>query len=436
MNIEDNDKKYQLETDLFGVVDQKQKEDAIAFNKQVKNEYRKKLREQKEKIQSQRDEEAIERQKKLLDKESKKLDKQLIAIAKTKIQLLHPNEIENCKDLGIDVQPKELVQTMTFLALSSNSLDLQKKDIQTFFDKYGNFVCSTFDPFAYLYEWFKYIDYEKLRTFQRQYNKNSPEIFETHNLQVKIFIEIFYGIEEAGGEFKDVCEWMYGLPNKRKQIKKILKIGQVLYPNEFKAILKACIDYLEDKNGPHLTAKQVNGVLHLKLMHNTNVVTELINYYSREEVIHDFFLGGLILKALGTFTHKTPSEFHRFFDRNPSFMKPARVTTSMRWDDPRTIDREREDEVRKTFRESYNEYKQRHNDLALAWNKGLFGPYEYEVTKEEVSFKWRYPKFFKLDSIADIVNDSTDLFSDILNTYEGSRYPEPPYDIEYTGGDV
>ena len=35
MNIEDNDKKYQLETDLFGVVDQKQKEDAIAFNKQV-----------------------------------------------------------------------------------------------------------------------------------------------------------------------------------------------------------------------------------------------------------------------------------------------------------------------------------------------------------------------------------------------------------------
>ena len=50
MNIEDNDKKYQLETDLFGVVDQKQKEDAIAFNKQVKNEYRKKVREQKEKI--------------------------------------------------------------------------------------------------------------------------------------------------------------------------------------------------------------------------------------------------------------------------------------------------------------------------------------------------------------------------------------------------
>ena len=74
--------------------------------------------------------------------------------------------------------------------------------------------------------------------------------------------------------------------------------------------------------------------------------------------------------------------------------------------------------------------------MALAWNKGLFGPYEYEVTKEEVSFKWRYPKFFKLDSIADIVNDSTDLFSDILDTNEGSRYPEPPYDIEYTGGDV
>ena len=62
MNMEDNDKTYQLETDLFGVVDQKEKEAGIAFNKQLKREHRKKIRNQKEKIQSQRHEEAIKRQ--------------------------------------------------------------------------------------------------------------------------------------------------------------------------------------------------------------------------------------------------------------------------------------------------------------------------------------------------------------------------------------
>ena len=433
MNMEDNDKTYQLETDLFGVVDKKEKEAGIAFNKQLKREHRKKIRNQKEKIQSQRHEEAIKMQEEPLDKENKKLNKQLIALAKTKIQSLQPNEIENSKKLGIDIQPKELVQTMTFLALSSHSCWLEKKDIHTFFDNSGNFECSTFDPFAYLYQWFTYIDHEQLGS--DKFNDKTLEIFEIHNLQVEVFIKIFDAIDAAGGEFSDVNEWRYGLPIKRKKIKKILKIGQVLYPDEFKTILKACTDYLEDINGPHLSAKQVNGILYLKLMHKTNVETEISNYYSREEVIHNCFSGGLILQGLGKFSHKTPKKLLYFFDRNPSLMRAGRVTTTMRWNDPRTIDKAREDEERNTFRESNNEYEQRHNELATAWNNGLFGPYEYEVTEREVSFKWRYPQFFKPDSIADIVNDHTYIFEYILDTYEGPRYPEPPH-LKYQGGKV
>jgi len=433
MNMEDSDKKYKSETDLFGVVDQKEKEVAIAFNKQAKSEHRKKVRHQQEKIQSQRHEEATKRQEELLDKENKKLNKQLIALAKTKIQSLQPDEMENCKKLGIDIQPKELVQTMTFLALSSYSCWLEKKDIHTFFDKCGNFECTTFDPFAYLYQWFTYIDHEKLGS--DKFNDKTLEIFEIHNLQVEVFIKIFDAIDSGGGEFLDVNEWRYGLPIKRKKIKKILKIGQVLYPDEFKAILKACTDYLEDINGPHLSAKQVNGVLYLKLMHKTNAVSEICNYYSREEVINNFFSGGLILRGLGKFTHKTPKKLHYFFNTNPSLMRAGRVTTSMRWDDPRTTDIAREDDKRNTFRESSDEYEQRHNELAVAWNNGLFGPYEYEVTEREVSFKWKYPKFFKLDSMADIVNDHAYIFEYILDAYEGSRYPEPPY-IKYQGGKI
>ena len=108
-------------------------------------------------------------------------------------------------------------------------------------------------------------------------------------------------------------------------------------------------------------------------------------------------------------------------------MRAGRVTTAMRWNDSRTLEKSKEDEERNTFRESNNEYKERHNELAVAWNNGLFGPYEYEVTEREVSFKWRYPQFFKPDSIADIVNDHTYIFEYILDTYEGPRYPKPPH---------
>ena len=55
-----------------------------------------------------------------------------------------------------------------------------------------------------------------------------------------------------------------------------------------------------------------NGVLFLKINHRTNVTCDAQNIYSRNEVIDNFLYGGLLLKALGVFTHKTPKNLHQF----------------------------------------------------------------------------------------------------------------------------
>ena len=97
-------------------------------------------------------------------------------------------------------------------------------------------------------------------------------------------------------------------------------------------------------------------------------------------------------------------------------------------DDPRTKDKSRENG--KTFWETSNEYENRHKNLAYAWNDGLFGPFSYECNEKFTTFKWKYPDFFELDSIADIQDDHELIFEHLLDPYEGTRYPNVPYDIQ------
>jgi hypothetical protein len=186
------------------------------------------------------------------------------------------------------------------------------------------------------------------------------------------------------------------LPSQRPTIKKLLDIGLILYPYEFKKILNAGTQYLDDRNGPNIVASDQNGVLHLKLLNRPRVDKAFLAYFSRENTIEDYFGGGLISEACGAFTDKTPKNLHGFFDLTFSADPSQRISSHRYY--------EIEDE---------SEYN--HFALANAWNDGLFGPFEYLITEEFVSFKWKYPKFFRLDSIASIETDHTSLFWKILN---------------------
>ena len=102
-----------------------------------------------------------------------------------------------------------------------------------------------------------------------------------------------------------------------------------------------------------------------------------MDYYIREEVIENFLYGGLLMEALGTFTRKTPKILHQFLGHNPTIMGSARITSGMRWSDPRTIKKTRTDKSNpNTFRETNDEYSNRHDQLAYAWNDGLFGSFK------------------------------------------------------------
>ena len=121
---------------------------------------------------------------------------------------------------------------------------------------------------------------------------------------------------------------------------------------------------------------------------------------------------------------------HQFLDHNPTFLKPARITTSMRWDDPRTIKKTRQSKSNsKSYRETVEEYTNRHNQLAYAWNDGLFGTFKVDVKTEYFALEWKYPNFFIIDPIEDIVNDYSSIIGDLLDPYEGNRYPDTPNDL-------
>lgn len=440
----------ELTTDLFGEIDQELKEKTIAANELKKKEQIKIKSELKKKIAKeayakeplarkcdQRDEDVDQ------DKEKVKLiNKNLSMLAQVKINSFQPKELKELERLEISVTEKDMLQIMTLLALSwSQDGDLAKKDIHLFFDDQCNFLheaefaeqdgpnapmhyvdektCKMlpYDPFSCLYKWFSYID---------------SDVLKEHS-QVKIFISVFDAIDACGGEFNDVEEWRFGLPIKQKKIKKLLSIGETIYPIEFKEILKACTYYVDDKSGPHIEVSDKNGILLLKINHRTNVFTDHMNIYIRDEVIENFLYGGLILKALGTFTHKTPKILHQFLEHEPTRLKPARITTVLRYGDPRTINKEEEDEDcsgKYRYRESNDEYFKRHDQLAYAWNDDLFGSFKGEVKTECFSLEWEYPKFFKLDSIEDIVSDYHDVISDLLDHNEGNRYPNPPIDLD------
>lgn len=435
----------ELTRDLFGEIDFELKKKMITTMELKKKEEKQITKELKKKIEKeerakeplarkndQRDEDIDQ------DKEKVKLiNKNLTMLAQVKIKSLQPKELKEFERLEISVTEKEMLQIMTLLALSwSMDGDLAKKDIHLFFDDQCNFLHEAefalqdgpnapmqsvdgkifkmlpYDPFSCLYKWFSYVD---------------PEVLKEHS-QVKIFISLFDAIEACGGEFNDVEEWRFGLPIKQKKIKKLLSIGETIYPIEFKEILKACTYYVDDKSGPHIKVSDKNGILLLKINHRVNVFTDDI--YIRDEVIGNFLYGGLIIEALGTFTHKTPKMLHQFLDHNPTFLKPARITTSMRWDDPRTIKKTRQSKSNsKSYRETVEEYTNRHNQLAYAWNDGLFGTFKVDVKTEYFALEWKYPNFFIIDPIEDIVNDYSSIIGDLLDPYEGNRYPDTPNDL-------
>ena len=83
-----------------------------------------------------------------------------------------------------------------------------------------------------------------------------------------------------------------------------------------------------------------------------------------------------------------------------------------------------------TFRETNDEYSNRHDQLAYAWNDGLFGSFKIEVQAKYFALEWEYPKFFKIDPIENIENDGESIIGDLLDPSEGNRYPSIPYDLQ------
>ncbi len=482
------------EVDLFGEVDIELKENTIIANKSKKAKERKakklkliedkalRLKEAKEAKRLREDNETpqeraarlakeVEAAKAVADKiaekarpkkeKAKLINKNLLKLARVKLNSIQSKEAMELKALNISVTEKDLLQIMTLLALSwSQDGDLAKEDIHLFFDDQCNFLHEAeflnqdgpnapmkwvddktskmipYDPFSCLYKWFLYIDYEVLNKHsdglsEPRYLNSELNDKEIYNFQVEIFISLFDGIDSCGGEFSDDEEWRYGLPIKAKKIQKLLNIGEAIYPKEFTEILKACTYFVDDRNGPHIEAEDNNGVLLLKVNHRTNASTDIMNDYIREEVIENFLYGGLIMQALGTFTGKAPKILHQFLGHNPTIMGSARITSGMRWSDPRTIKKTRTDKSNPNkFRETSEEYSNRHDQLAYAWNDGLFGSFKIEVQAKYFALEWEYPKFFKIDPIENIENDGESIIGDLLDPSEGNRYPFIPYDLQ------
>jgi len=425
MTIKDKENKAP-EVDLFGEVDKELKESIISTNKLKKTELRK--------LESDR---AALIKKEAIKKQKRHINKELMSLAKVRLESLQSSELKELKKLNVEVTPKDLIQVMTFLAFS-RGLYIAKEDVIKSFDNQCNFLHEVefapsmvsgylvgildlefqidnknwkmlpFDPFRNLYEAYYYVGGMGLELEPdieiKAYLNNELDTFQIYNLQVEIFTKIFNMLDfvfcyrrgrgdvNAGTQSDE----RLNVPKQRAGIKKMLKIGQIFYPHEFKKILNAGTQYLDDRNGPNIVASDQNGVLHFKLLNRPRVDKAFLAYFSRENTIEDYFGGGLISEACGAFTDKTPKNLHGFFDLTFSEDPSQRISSHRYY--------EIEDE---------SEYN--HFALANAWNEGLFGPFEYLITEEFVSFKWKYPKFFKLDSIADIEADHTSLFWKILN---------------------
>jgi hypothetical protein len=370
------------------------------------------------------------------------INKELASLAKVKIESLQSNELKELKKLDVEVTPKDLIQIMTLLALSNSPYgELAKQDIIKFFDDQCNFLrdvevteisqgppspyyfktenstwkMSPYDPCSCLYQWFYRVDDESIGG--KDYKNKKLDIFQIYTLQVEMFIKMFdvyYHTERNEG---------LSLPSQRPTIKKLLDIGLILYPYEFKKILNAGTQYLDDTDAPNIVASDHNGILHFKLLNRPRVFLDIFNYYDREEVICDYIVGGLILEAFGVFTAKTPKYLHGLFDSSFSINTSQRIS--------------REKRLEEDIFETYDEYAKRYRALGYAWNDGLFGPFEYSITEEFVSFKWKYPKFFQLDSIADIEADHSDLFGFVILDHEGGTKDYPiAYGAEYRGGKI
>ena len=354
--------------------------------------------------------------------------KDLKKIANSKINSLEPVTLEKLKKQHLRVLPNDIINIMTLLAFSKtkHNESLTIEDVAEFFDEKGNFLGGPYTTFSCLYGTLDYINYATLNKLGREkYLNLELDGLAVYNFQIKILLEMLWiFLESYHDEFPD-------FPERESDLQRILIITQLLYPSEFKKLIHSATEFIDDKNGPHIDATNKNGILTIKLNHKSTVYAG-INEYDREYAILNFFAGGLILQGFGKFTHKTPWSLYRFLEHNPNlfnFYRPARITTSMRWDDRRTWPKIKKHG--KSFRESSEEYSDRHADLANAWNDGLFGLFSYEVHRNFTTLKWKYPDFFILDSIEDIQNDHTWLFRDLLDTYEGKRYPSVPYGMEF-----
>ena len=352
--------------------------------------------------------------------------KDLKKIANSKINSLEPVTLEKLKKQHLRVLPNDITNIMTLLAHSKTVESLELKHIPNFFDQNGNLSGDTFNPFAYLYKWISQVQeyecYEKSwESLTKKYLKQKIDGLDLYDLQLELLMKML----EIMGENK-----IGSFPPARSSARKrILKITELIYPSEFRKILHATTEYLDDINGPHIDANNKNGILTIKLNHKLDVYDW---DYNRRASILDFIHGGLLLEGFGKFTHKTPRSLYKFLEHNPNLFnlyRSARITTSMRWDDRRTLEKTRRNNV--SFRESHDEYIYRHEQLAHAWNDGLFGLFNFKCHHNFTILKWKYPDFFILDSIEDIKNDHTDVFSDLLDTYEGTRYPSVPYGMEF-----
>ncbi len=437
------------EVDLFGEVDLELKESIISTNKLKKTELRK--------LESDRaaliGKEAIKIQKRHINKE-------LMSLAKVRLESLQSSELKELKKLNVEVMPKDLTQVMTLLALSNSPYgELSKQDIIKYFDNQCNFLrdvevteisqgppspsyfktdnstwkMSPYDPCSCLYQWFYRIDDESIGG--TDYKNNKLDISQIYILQVEMFIKIFDVMNDCCANYDDEVGDEAGtnerlnVPSQRSAIKKLLDIGLILYPHEFKKILNAGTQYLDDRNGPNIVASDQNGILHFKLLNRPNVFLNIFNNYDREEVIRDYIEGGLILEAFGLFTAKTPKNLHCFFESRFSANISQRLSKDQKY--------KNEPEWDRYWWITLTPRAKRYREVGYAWNDGQFGPFEYTITKEFVSIKWKYPKFFKLDSIADIEADHTFLFEHILSHEGGTKdYPIPPYDAEYRGGKI
>jgi hypothetical protein len=447
-----SNKDKEIQSELFEIDSKEMDELKVEFNKR-KKEHKKQLRKATKRIEEQNQATRLAASLKKEKQRIRLISKKLKKIANSKINSLEPVILEELKKQDLSILPKDIIHIMTLLAFSRTALGeggLAIGDVTKFFDEQGNFldeiestveqapntpmkinyytdICKSnpYDPFSCLYGWLEYIERDTLVKLGREkYLNQKLDELALYNFQFEILLEMLNVIL---GEMANEAEFPDFPPQRRSDRQRMLKITQLVYSSEFKKLLQSTTEFIDDKNGPHIYATNENGILTIKLNHKLRVYAG--DFYERESTILNFINGGLLLQAFGKFTYKTPKNLHIFLEHDPTlFNGPARISTGMRWNDPRTKDKTREDSKR--FRETSNEYDNRHENLAYTWNDGLFGPFSYECHEIFTTFKWKYPDFFKLDSIEDIQNDSKCVFSDLLDTYEGIRYPQVPHDIQ------